>query len=54
VAAFLEIHGATDGTPSLDRLEKEFGADDYASRLRAAAATGSSPTSPPSPSGSSS
>ena len=54
VAAFLEVHGATDGTPSLDRLEKEFGADDYVSRLRARAAACSSPTSPPSPSGSSS
>jgi tetratricopeptide (TPR) repeat protein len=54
VAAFLEAHGGTGSMPSLDRLEREFGADDYATRLRASAAPCSSPTSPPSPSGSSS
>lgn len=49
VAAFLEVHGGS-GTASLDRLEREFEGDGYATRLREAARPSSSPTTPPSPS----
>lgn len=49
LAAFLEVHGG-GMAPSLDLLEREFPADDYASRLRAGARPSPSPTTPPSPS----
>jgi hypothetical protein len=47
VAAFLEVHGGADKTPALDRLEREFKGDAYATRLRAGASPCSPPTSPP-------
>ena len=48
-AAFLEVHGGC-GTAALDRLEREFEGDGYATRLREAASPCSAPTTPPSPS----
>jgi tetratricopeptide (TPR) repeat protein len=51
VAAFLEVHGGAEKTPALDRLEREFKGDAYASRLRAGASLCSPPTSPPTSSG---
>jgi hypothetical protein len=47
VAAFLEVHGGAKKTPALDRLEREFEGDAYASRLRAGASPGSPATTPP-------
>lgn len=49
VAAFLEVHGGC-GTAALDRLEREFERDGYATRLREAVSPCSAPTTPPSPS----
>ncbi len=49
VLAFLEAQGG-GATPSLDLLEREFPGDAYATRLRAGAPPGASPTTPPSPS----
>jgi hypothetical protein len=51
VAAFLEVHGGRDAAPSLERLERQFEGDAYASRLRAGGPPCSPPTSPPTSSG---
>lgn len=48
VAAFLEVHGGSGAVPALDRLEREFPGDVYATRLRASVRPSSAPTTSPS------
>jgi hypothetical protein len=47
VAAFLEAYDGSGSTTLLERLEREFPGDAFATRLRAGAPPSSAPTSPP-------